>query len=679
MRSKILKIFFSLLVFSFVFFGFLFFDNFKKIEMRVKDFKQNLALKVWQQRTKKPSIRNNIVILSVDDLTAFDLSNHYPSGSVKWPLSRRDWAKVIDYIEQGKPNVLTLCFAFYNYEDITFSANSPDVVFADTLKRYNNIVLGTALNTALSSNQNSVLQPELQQNKPIKKSLVVNEKPDTEVSFPNYFSFLPIPNMFVNNSQIGYVNLTKDDDGSIRRSTPISKLVTTSESYYVPSLAFATFLKYIKYNSNFDLYKYSIKFDGYSIPVDSFGSNYINWNGLSRTYQMIPFSKIVVAAESNSKSFEYDKKLYSQDFFKNKIVIVAPTQTNADTFRTPVDKEMSIAEINANIVENYINDAKIDNLGKRKFVREIPVYVSVLLGLSFSLLIVSNVLLFRLSWLSFFNTVLLFLIYLALDVLAYVHPKVRLGILCVYPLYFMFCSTILSYTYVLYDEKSRKKFIRSIFANKVSNDVLKKLLSDSIEVNTAPDTKCVSVMYCNFSNFSQVYSKYSEKESIEKLNTVLNLITNKIYKYNGTIDKIIGEKIIAYWGYPLEAVNPSLNAVKAAVEILDELDKFNLHSEMHPQEHVDIKISINTGEVIIAETGNKRLNELSLVGDNVNLVFKMDEISNQFNKKLLISAATQKEVNDFVKSEYAGTMKIKGKDIQVGLYVPKLGKKDDKS
>ncbi len=678
MKAKILKILFVVLVFSFIFFALLKNDDFEKLEILSQDYKQSLALKFWQQRTKQSSIRNNIVILAVDDLTAFDLANHYPAGTVKWPLSRKNWANVIDFVEQGRPKVLTLCFAFYNYEDITFSPTSADSIFASALKKYNNIVLGTALSTSIPVNQNALMQTDLQQIKPMSKSLNLDISKDLDVVLPTYYSFLPVPNIFVNNSQIGYVNLTKDNDGVVRRSTPISKLVVSNQSYNMPSLAFATFVKYANAEDNFVIKDMLLKAEKYTIPLDHSGSNTINWNGLSRTYQMIPFSKIVIAAESGANNFEYDKKTYPVKYFKDKIVIIAPTQSNMDTFKTPVDKELSIAEINANIIENYINDSNSENLSKRKFLRQVPYYISILLGLSFALFIVFNALLFRLSWLSFLSLIFIFSLYCAFNVISYVHPKIRLDFLSVYPLYFMVVSSILSYIYVLYDEKSRKKSIKTVFEKRVSSEVIKRLCNDGFNLDSIPTTSTVAILCCNFSNFSNLLKKVDDKEAVNYLNKVLKVFTQNIYKYNGTIDRISGDKIFAYWGFPLEVINPSLSAVKAAVEIIKETDKLN--SELEIDEFkFEFRFAINTGETLIARIGNEDWKDISILGDTVNFVSKIDEISTQFNKKLLISEHTYKDVTDFIQADYAGTLKLKGKDIQLGLYVPRLGKDDDKS
>ncbi len=679
MKTKILKILFGFLVFSFILFAFLLREKFEYFENVAKDCKQKLSLKVWQQRTKKSAVRDSIVILSVDDLTAFDLSNHYPNGSVKWPLSRKDWSSVIDFIEQGRPKVLTLCFAFFNYEDITLSSSSPDLIFSNTLKKYNNIVLGNAFSSTLSSSvQSPAIQPDFQPIKPIKKSLEMQSDTKSMLTLPTYYYFLPVPNLFVNNAHMAFVNLTKDEDNIVRRSQPLSKIVVANQTYVVPSLSFATFLRYIGKEPKISLKDSILRVDSHLIPLDKSASNSINWNGYSRTYNMIPFSKVVIAAMSGQSRFEFDKKLYSPEYFKNKIVIIAPAQTGSDTFKTPVDNEMSIAEINANIIENYINDSNLDNAGRRKFVRTLPNYVSVIAGFAVGLLLIANILLFRLSWLSAFNCILLFIIYLVVNIFAYVNPKIRIDILTVYPVYIMFASMVSAYSFVLYDEKSRKKIIKSIFSQKVSSTILKRLCVDSLDIPKVPTKVKVAVLSCNFANFSQLYSKYDELEVVEKLNRVLNFLTDKILKHNGTINQIQGEKIIAYWGYPVETINSSLCAVKAALDIINDVenDIFDIQSSDFK---IDFKISINTGEVIISTIGNGQSKDLVAIGDTVNLTSKIDEIAVQFDKKLLISQTTYKDVENIVKADYAGTLKIKGRDIQLGLYVPRLGKENDKS
>lgn len=680
MNTKLKKILFILFVLFLLSLGYLFSHLLTGLEDSSQNWKQHWALNLWQSRNKSSEVRDNIIILSIDDLTSFDLTNHSSLNLGTWPLSRSTWAESIDFIEKGKPKVLAYAMPFENYEDVTLSENSPDVIFSDTLEKYNNIVLGTILyDPYISSGKNSTYTPReitQPQFRPIKKSLdVKNGNQETEARL-TYFSSSSIPDIFVHYAQIGYLNLKKGPDSIVRYSQPIARIIAGNDVSYMPSFAFASFLKYINYDGPIKISKSKLKLKQYSIPFDVNGSNLINWNGVGRTYAFIPFSKILIGMRTTGNSFEYNKKVYPIDYFKDKIVIVSPTQTYVDTYKTPVDKDMSAAEIYANIIDNYITDAKLDNLNRRKFVRDIPLYVSILVALAFASLIVANSLLFRTSFLSIFNSTLLVLLYIFFDIFAFVHPKIRLNFLLVYPLFLMFVAIISSYVYVLNDEGVKKKEIIGLLGNSVSGNVLKILLKNPSNFNIKPKKKRITALYCDVTSFSSFIDKHSEEEVVGKLNSIFEIITDKIFKYNGTVDRFINDALLAYWGDPLENTADSLNAVKAAVEILKEIDELN-ESLVEEDLKLNVKISIHTGEALIGVVTNGEIKDYAVLGDTINIVGRMDDVCSRFNKKLILSESTYKLVDNFVQADYAGSIKLRGKDVQVGLYVPKLGKSID--
>lgn len=680
MNTKLKKILFILFVLILLSLGYLFSHLLTGLEDSSQNWKQHSALNLWQSRNKSSEIKDNIIILSIDDLTSFDLTNHSSLNFSGWPLSRAIWAESIDFIEKGKPKVLAFAVPFENYEDVTLSENSPDVIFSNTLKKYNNIVLGTNLyDPYLSAGKNSAYTPREMiqpQFKPINKSLnVAIDDQDAEARL-TYFSYSSIPNIFVNKAQIGYLNLKKGPDSVVRYSQPIARIIAGNTISYMPSFAFASFLKYINYDGPIKVAKSKLQLKQYSIPFNVDGSNLINWNGVCRTYTFIPFSKILIGMRSTGNSFDYNKKVYPVDYFKDKIVIVSPTQTYVDTYKTPVDKDMSAAEIYANIIDNYITDAKLDNLNRRKFVRDIPLYVSILIALAFASLIVANALLFRTSFLSLFNSVLLVLLYIFFDIFAFVHPKIRLNFILVYPLFLMFVAIVSSYVYVLNDENVRKKEIIGLLGNSVSNNVLKILLKNPNNFNTKPKKKRITTLYCDVSSFSGFIDKHSEEEVIGKLNSIFTIVTDKVFKYNGTVDRFINDALLAYWGDPLESTTDSLSAVKAAVEILKEIEELN-ESLVEEDLKLNVKISIHTGEALIGVVTNGEVRDYVVLGDTVNIVSRMDDICSRFNKKLILSETTYKSVDNFIQADYAGSIKLRGKDVQVALYVPKLGKDID--
>lgn len=680
MRTKVQKTFFIVFIVFLISFVFVFHKFFNQLELSSQDWKQVLSLNQRLLSNKKFLVNEDIVILSIDDLTSFELSRHPELNIRRWPLSRTVWAEIIDFLEKASPKVVAVDIPFQNYEDITLTANSSDLIFANTLKKYNNIVFSTALKSpydAESKAPSTTLIDKFDNPfKPIKKSLDVYVEDKNLDNTITYFSYLPIPDIIVDNVSMSYLNLQKESDSMVRYTQPISRVIAGNKADYMPSLPFAVFLKTIGYDGPINIADSKIRIKNYSIPINSGGDNFINWNGISRSYTFIPLTKIIIGMKTNGKSFMYDKKIYPVEYFKDKIIIIAQTQNNVNTHATAIDDGLTGAEINANIIDNYINDARLDNPLRRKFIQEAPVYLSILIVLAFCVLVALNTLVFKSSLLSLFNSVLLIVLYIIFNVFVFVHPKIRIDLPLIYPLYFMFISLVSSYIYVLFDETSRKREIINIFGKFVSQSVLEKMLKNANNFELKTAKKKITVMFCDVSNFTSISEQYPVELVVERLNQIFTVVTKKIFKYNGTIDKFIGDAVMAYWGDPIANTNDSLSAVKAAVEILEGVDEFNASLEDDDLK-LEVKVSVNTGEALVGCIGTDKIVDYTVLGDTVNIAARMGQICSQFNKKIMISESTYKEVNEFIKADYAGNIKLKGKDEHVGLYVPKLGQGDD--
>lgn len=680
MKTRVQKSVFISFVIFLLSLVFVFSHFFKAFELATQDWRQSVCLKHQQLISKRYLAKDNIVIISMDDMTSFDLSQHPELNIRRWPLSRSVWSELINFVEKGSPKVVAIDVPFQNYEDITLSANSSDLVLSNTLKKYNNIVLSTVLSSSYNESKNESSSDFLDKFnnpfKPIKKSLKVTIADKALDDFLTYFSYSPIPDIFVNNSLIGYRNIRKDTDSVVRYTRPVSRVITENDVYYVPSFPFAVFLKYIGYKGPINITDKGFSIKKYSVPLNKSGENMISWNGLSRSYTFIPLSKVIIGMRSNGKSFVFDKKTYPVQYFKDKIVIIAPTQTNVDTYVTPVDKNLTGAEISANIIDNYINDSKLDNPIRRKFIEPANKYLSVLIVLILCSLIILNILFFQNAPLSLFNSFLIIFMYFIFSIFAFINPRISLDFPLIYPIYFMFVSLISSYFYVLFDEICRKKEITNTFGKFVSSVVLTKLLKNSQNFELKTAKKKISVLYCSVSNFTAISERYSADEVVERLNRVFEIIADRIFKYNGTIDKFIGDAVMAYWGDPIVNVNDASSAVKAAVEILEDIDDFNVTLGENDLKF-DVKIAVNTGEVLVGSVGTGKILDYTILGDTVNSTSRMVQICNQFDKRFMISQTTYDEVKSFIQADFAGSIKLKGKNAQVGVYVPKLGRDDD--
>ncbi len=680
MRAKILKICFIFSLFMVIFLGIFFSDFLLRTDLKIQDLKQLLSLKIPNSSLISSSFRDQIIILSIDESTSIDLIKYNAPGIRYWPLGRDDWARIITYIQQGNPKVLSVSVPFTNYQDNALSTNSADILLASSLRKYDNIVLGNSLSSPYSSvgkiPSTAFIDMPTNPFKPISKSLdVMFDNPYTEQNV-TYFSYLPMPNMFVDNSLVGYLNQKKCFDDRVRTITPVFRVISGNSINYVPSFAFATFLKYLDSKETINVSNQVMRIKDHSIPLSKNGDFLVNWHGPCRTYVHIPFSKVVLAANTGKKYLSYENKKIPISFFKDKIIIIAPTQTNLDTFKTPVGSFISGAEINANVIENFISDSSLNNPLRTKLVRDIPLHIQLLLDLSVLIFILANIFVFRLSLISILNSLLMVVVLVVFNLFVYLCPEIRLNFSLVPPLYYIGIVTLLSYLYVLVNESLRKKTILNTYGQIVSDKILSILIKDKYMLETESKKKKITVLACGIENFVAISEKYSPGDVIRRINSVFNLISQVILKHNGTLDKVVSDSIIAYWGDPVSSVADSANAVKAAVEIISEIEKYNLHLS-DDDIKVSVSIAIDTDEAIIGKVTAGKLTEISIFGTLVGTVLKMQSICAHFSKKMVISESTYIEVNNFIQADYSGSMSVKGLNKKLSIYSPKFGNSDD--
>ena len=649
------------------------------LELKSFDLRQILTYKLLKLSSRYSEAKDKIVILSLDELTPIDLATNGYSKSF-WPIGRETWAEVINFLEKGNPKVLSIAVPLNGYQDNALSQNSSDRVLARTLRKYNNIVLATTLSTPFSVSAKTDLfdsQYSLDdESEPVRTSLPIKFSDDDIESRITYFSFLHVPNMYVKNADMGYLNVKKSRDSVVRLSQPVSKVEYGNSVAYIPSFSFQTFLKYAGIDSSLRVYKNKLVVDDYAIPYSDNGDNYITWTGAGRTYNFIPFSKIVLGKDFLKNAFYYDGQKYPVEYFKDKIVIIAPTQVNVDTYKTSVDSFMSGAEINANIISNYLEGAKYIDRHRVKILREAPLNLNIILSVAFLLLIIANILIFETSILSLINSCLLVVTFVAFNLCAFVYPSVRIYFALIYPLYFMILTVILGYSNLFVLKAIEKINIKKSYGKNVPQAVLKKMLDNSAAFKAVPGKKKVTILKCSIQNGYETLGQYPLDTSLMMLNELYEWMSEIIFKHHGTIDHFGDNSMVAYWGAPIASDDDSINSINAAFDILKNI-KFR---KISPKSHVfdfAVNISICTGEVVISDVGPKELCSYTLFGEPVEIVSRMQDICRHFGKNIVICSSTYDEVKEKIKADFAGVIKLKGEEKQVQIFVPVMEEKND--
>ncbi len=215
---------------------------------------------------------------------------------------------------------------------------------------------------------------------------------------------------------------------------------------------------------------------------------------------------------------------------------------------------------------------------------------------------------------------------------------------------------------MLLEALKERNRIYQTFARYVSPPIAKKILETKDKKSLTGEMIRVSVLYTDIRNFTTIVEFKGADRVLEMLNGFYGIVLDVILKYGGTIDKIIGDAVMAYFGAPLPLEDHAERAVKSAVEILERLEEFNKRQLKKGEPAFRAGFGISTGVVIAGEIGSDKFVDYTIIGDTVNMAARIqEETKNLAGKTLLVCEETFRMVKDSITLEEYGYVSLKGK------------------
>ena len=226
-------------------------------------------------------------------------------------------------------------------------------------------------------------------------------------------------------------------------------------------------------------------------------------------------------------------------------------------------------------------------------------------------------------------------------------------------------------TYNNFATQSRlRKQIKKQFEHYLDPGMVKKLQKDPSLLKLGGETKQMSFLFSDIRGFTPISEKYKgNPEGLTKLiNRFLTRMTDVIIKNGGTIDKFMGDCIMAFWNAPIANPKHKQMAIKSAIEMQTELVKLNkrLIAEGLPQ--INIGIGINSGEALVGNMGSEQRFDYSVIGDAVNLASRLESSSKTLGKTLVIGEETRRTIENKFSFEYIDSITVKGKTEKIKVY-----------
>ena len=207
---------------------------------------------------------------------------------------------------------------------------------------------------------------------------------------------------------------------------------------------------------------------------------------------------------------------------------------------------------------------------------------------------------------------------------------------------------------------------RERFQRLLSPAIAEQVLSGKVEVKKGGESRETTMLFTDIRGFTSMSEKSNAQEIVDMLNEYFELMVDIIFKYEGTLDKFVGDEIMALFGSPVAHKDDCYRAVKTAFEMLEVLAEFNRQREAVGKRPIHIGIGINTGDVVAGYLGSSRALEYTVIGDAVNTGARL--CSDAQAGQIIISEATFTRVKEYFICDELPPASLKGKENMQKVY-----------
>ncbi|MBO8156546.1 MAG: adenylate/guanylate cyclase domain-containing protein [Bacillaceae bacterium] len=344
-------------------------------------------------------------------------------------------------------------------------------------------------------------------------------------------------------------------------------------------------------------------------------------------------------------------------YFANSVVLIGPYSVGlGDQYFTPVSNKIPMfgVEIHANIIQSILNNY-IYTVASPVLGSGIILLLSIL-----SYALVSWV---RARW-SIFIVFLLTIVYSGL--LLYIFHSFHVLLPYIYVVLVFLITYIASVVVQYVQEQREKKRVTGIFGRYVSKRVVDEILSNHDEIKVGGVRREVTLMFVDIRGFTPLSESMEPEEVVEILNEYLDLGARSIFSYEGTVDKFMGDGIMAFFGAPVEQKDHAKRAARAALAMKKEGQRMAERLREKYGKTVAFGIGIHSGPAVIGNIGSNDRLEYTAIGDTVNLAARLE--SNAKPEQILVSQAAYEFLQDDFKFTPLDPLKVKGKSEKVQVY-----------
>ncbi len=608
----------------------------------------DMRTRVCRSSVPSPS---DIVIIMIDE-ASLNLLNETAG---RWPWPRNFHSELIDFLSANNARAIIMDIMFFENEkepENIDKLGKNDIKLVDSTKASDRVFHAVQIKNMVDEKNKNLIDKPLPLDFTNKFSLDIQEMSEVENHNTYYIPFKPL---YEAARGVGVVTFSNDKDGVFRSE----KLLFKYQDHYLPSLSFAPIAdQFIDAKINLKKRGMDIIGNGYviSIPLTKNSEYYVNLYG---SYDIISYSKVYESI-LQIKQGKPDALPVKPNQIDDKIVFVgASAAATYDLMHTAIETNAPGVLLHASICGNILTN---------DFLKFTGPYVNF-----FPILILLTITVFSIFYL---KTIYSQILVPLLAILAYYVACVTLFnanivLNIAIPSLAVLLAYIVSFTVISFTEGREKRKIKNILGQYVSPAMLSTVLDTNKEEYLKAEVGSKEVLTLFFSDirdFTTISEKYEVEKVVEVLNGYLSEMVNIIFNNEGTLDKFIGDAIVAFWGAPVKIQDHRYKAVISAIQMVNALKGFNEKNRENGLPELKIGIGIHTGEVILGNIGSEKKLDYTVIGDSVNLASRLEGLSKYYKCSIIISQDTYEEIQEKIYCRIVDFVKAKGKEKPIMIY-----------
>ncbi len=587
------------------------FVPFERLEMLLYDLRYQL-----RGKSQAPP---EIVIVGIDDRSLQAIG--------RWPWDRDKMADLINRLNSMGARVILPDFIFSE-------PSAHDARLADAIKKKGNVILPFVFD--FEGNSPPRVDDAFLDNAFLiikKENLFAIHRPIAAKGV-----LLPIPAFAQNAAAMGHINMLPDGDGKLRWEP----LVIEYAGQLYPSID----LQAARLYRGLPLADMSVE----ATDSVTLGKMVLNTD---------PFGKVLIPYYGPHSTFPAISAL---DVFEGKadpasirdrIVLVGPTAVGIhDKIVSPSSAIMFGIEKHANMIGAILHKQNIRFVG-----RFANILIIILVGVVFTLLIVKLRAVTGAVIAAAFITVLF-----ATGYVLFFTSRLWIDISYAGNAVIVIYFVATAYRYATEERYARQ--IRSMFSSYVTEKIVNELIKNPELARLGGERREVTVLFSDVKGFTTFSEKHSPEQVVAILNEYLTEMANIIIRWDGTLDKFVGDMIVAFWGAPLQQPNHAELAIKCALHMKQRLGQLRENWTKQGRIPLDAGFGINTGEVLVGNIGaeGKKM-DYTVIGDNVNLGSRVEGLTRKYGADLIITEATLGKIRSLIEEGKLGHLMARGLDI----------------